>query len=203
MKNIVSSQNERIVQNVTLASNQLNKPLDISKLKLDDYENLFAKQFDNHVKQFKFDAAKHTKHDKYIIYKLKEYQGSLKSETESWKSFLRAYQVTLVRDVRGFHFQLIILPRNIHEPIQDFVINKMTSSLSRVFSVNMTQEKNRTVFRLTPTFEVQLELMKSEGLPMMALSLGIELNPFSKCFEIMFLWNSQSRIDSNGFYREY
>ncbi|NDY82322.1 hypothetical protein G3I67_03655 [Orrella sp. NBD-18] len=202
MKKTAMSPSDRLIKNFTSAYRELNIKLNESELKLEDYQKLLVSQFVNHVQPVEFDEAGYMYRDGYIISKLKQYLGVMKTEAESWKSFLRGYKVTLVRDVRGFYFEQIMFPRNIEIPIHDFILEKMSDSLSRTFDVNMTEEKLRTVFRLTPTTESQLELMKPSGIPVMAMSLGLELEPSNMNFEICFCWNESERIDLDGFYRE-
>lgn len=202
MKNTALSPSDRLIKNIISAVNELNVKLNESELKLDDYQKLMISQFVNHVQPVKFDVTDYKYCDGYIISKLKKYLGAIKAEAEYWKSFLRAYKVTLVHDSRGFYFEQIVFPRDINVPIQNYVIEKINDSLSRTFNVNMTEEKLRTVFRLIPTPEVQLDLMKPVGIPVMAMSLGLELGHDDRNFEIFFCWDESSQIDSDGCYRE-
>jgi hypothetical protein len=202
MKNTTLSPSDRLIENTISAVSELNVELNKSELTLDDYQELLFNQFSSHVQPVKFDVADYRYCDGYIISKLKKYLGAIKAEAESWKSFLRAYKVTLVRDSRGFYFEQIVFPRDRNVSLQDIVNKTMNSSFSRTFNVNMTVEKLRTVFRLTPTPEAQLDLMKPVGIPLMAMSLGLELSPDRRNFEIFFCWDENSRIDSDGCYKE-
>lgn len=202
MKNTAMSSTKRPIKNVASAYRDLNVALNESDLKLEDYQKLMVSQFVNHVHPIEFNEADYRDCDSYIISRVKEYLGTIRVQAESWKSFLRGYKVTLVRDERGFYFEQIMFPRDIELPIHDFILETMSDSLSRSFDVDMTEEKLRTVFRLTPTTESQLELMKPSGIPVMAMSLGLELEPSNMNFEIFFCWNESERIDSDGFYRE-
>jgi hypothetical protein len=202
MKNVALSPLDSLIKNTISAVSELNVELNKSELTLDDYQELLFNQFSSHVQPVKFDVADYRYCDGYIISKLKKYLGTIKAEAEAWKSFLRAYKVTLVHDRRGFYFEQIIFPRSLSVPLQDTINKKMNSSYSDSFNVNMTVEKLRTVFRLTPTPEAQLDLMKSVGIPLMAMSLGLELSPDMRNFEIFFCWDENSRIDSDGCYKE-
>lgn len=202
MKNTAMSSTKRPTKTVASAYRDLNVALNESDLKLEDYQKLMVSQFVNHVQPIEFNEADYRDCDSYIISRVKEYLGTIRVQAESWKSFLRGYKVTLVRDERGFYFEQIMFPRDIDRPIHDFILETMSDSLSRSFDVDMTEEKLRTVFRLTPTTESQLELMKPSGIPVMAMSLGLELEPSNMNFEIFFCWNENERIDSDGFYRE-
>ena len=176
--------------------------LNKSELKFEDYQKLFVSQFVSHVQPANFNEDDYQYRDGYIISKLKESLRLIRSEAETWKPFLRGYKVLLVRDKLGFHFQMIVLPRNIDVPINSNVIQDIRKSLHGNFYTNFTEEKLRTVFELSPTTDIQTELMKFEDIPMMALSLGMELDSNDRNYEIFFCWNEESNIDSKGFYRE-
>ncbi len=201
MKNTALSPSDRLIENTISAVSELNVELNKSELTLDDYQELLFNQLSSHVQPVKFDLADYRYCDGYIISKLIKYLKAIKAEAEYWKSFLRSYRVVLVRDNRGFYFEQIVFLRDISVHQQNIVNKALNSSLSRTFNVNMTREKLRTVFSLTPTPEAQLDLMKPAGIPLMAMSLDLMLSPDKSNFEIFFCWDENSEIDSDGCYK--
>lgn len=204
MKNINLNPEDRLVKNVSSAIREFNVTPIESQLKLEDYQKLLVSQFVNHVKveHHGLNEDEYMYRDGVIISSIKEALGSIKSEAERCKTSLRGYKVTLIRDKNGLCFSFIVLPRDIHRPIDSEVIKELNQSLNVSFNTAMTEEPLRTVFKLSPRSVNQPKFLKNVGLPMFALSLGLELDWEDKKFEINFLWNERDRIDSSGFYVE-
>lgn len=205
MKNTVSSPEDQLINKATSAFRELNVVLNESKLKIEDYQKLLVSHFVNHVEveNHGLNEDEYMYRDGYIISTVKESLSSIRFEAEYWKTKLRGYKVAFVRDKNGFSFSLIIFPRDIHKQIDSDVIKGMTDSLNDCFYTETSEEQYRTVFKLIPRVGTQAELMKAKGIPMFALSLGLELDSENKKFEIFFYTNESDRIDSLGNYREF
>lgn len=201
MKNVVLSRKAQLGQSVTLPVRALNNVHDKSELNLDYYKKLLSSQFQNKMLPVKPDNTEYTSSDAYIVSKLKDYFGTIKAQFEYYKPYLRGYKVIFIRDAQGFHFQLIPFPKDSHTQIETWVLNSICNSFARTFFVNITEEVHRAIIRLKPAIDVQYEMMKSEGIPVFALSLGIELDPFGN-YEIFFRWDETSLIDSDNIYCE-
>lgn len=205
MKNTALNSGDRLVQNVTSALREFNVTHSESQLKIEDYQKLLVSHFVNHVEveNHGLNEDEYMYRDGYIISTVKESLSSIRFEAEYWKTRLRGYKVTFIRDNNGFSFSLTVFPRNIKEPIDSDVIKGMTDSLNDCFYTEVSEEQYRTVFKLIPRVGTQTELMKANGIPMFALSLGLELDGNNKNFEIFFYTNEGDRIDSLGHYREF
>jgi hypothetical protein len=205
MKKTISSPEDQLTNKVVSAICELNVVPNESKLKIDDYQKLLVSHFVNHVKveNHGLNEDEYMYRDGYVISTMKESLSSIRFEAEYWKTKLRSYKVALVRDKNGFSFSLIVFPRDIHTQIDSEAIKGMTDSLNDCFYTETIEEKYRTVFKLVPRAGTQTELMKSKGVPMFALSIGLELDSENKKFEILFYSNDSDRIDSLGNYREF